>query len=105
MTVAPKILVRVPQVGGPPHIGTLTIGEWSIPCTVGAGGLVQASLKREGDKRTPVGVFPLRYGFFDPAALPDFPRDLAFPFVPLSENMIWEEEGSDYNRMVFSEGG
>lgn len=103
MTCIPKILVRVPRVEGPSSIGTLIIDDWSIPCTIGAEGLIQASFKREGDKRTPVGVFPLRYGFFDPVALPDFPRDLAFPFVPLSDDMIWEEEGLDYNRLVFAD--
>ena len=83
MTSVPKIVVRVSRVADPIHHGRLTIDNWSIPCTVGAGGLIQASFKREGDKCTPIGVFPLRYGFFDPAAVPDFPRDLAFPFVPL----------------------
>ncbi|HZH50943.1 MAG TPA: succinylglutamate desuccinylase/aspartoacylase family protein [Microvirga sp.] len=102
MTNVPKILVRVPRADGPSHVGKLVIDGWSAPCTVGAGGLVQASLKREGDKRTPIGVFPLRYGFFDPVAAPDFPRDLSFPFVPLSDDMIWEEEGSDYNRLVLA---
>jgi L,D-peptidoglycan transpeptidase YkuD (ErfK/YbiS/YcfS/YnhG family)/predicted deacylase len=105
MTSVPKIVVRVPRAPAPSHLGTLVIDDWSTPCTVGSGGLIQASLKREGDKRTPIGVFPLRYGFFDPVTVPDFPRDLAFPFVPLSDDMIWEEEGPDYNRLVFSEGG
>lgn len=104
MTSVPKILIRVPRADGPSHRGRLTIDDWSIPCTVGAGGLIQASLKREGDKCTPIGVFPLRYGFFDPVVLPDFPRDLAFPFVPLSDDMIWEEDGADYNRLVFANG-
>ena len=102
MTYVPKILVRVPRVDGSSHLGKLIIDDWSVPCTVGAGGLIQASFKREGDKRTPIGIFPLRYGLFDPVALPDFPRDLAFPFAPLSDDMIWEEEGTDYNRLVFA---
>jgi L,D-peptidoglycan transpeptidase YkuD (ErfK/YbiS/YcfS/YnhG family)/predicted deacylase len=105
MTCVPKILVRVPRADGPSHLGKLIIDDWSVPCTVGAGGLISASFKREGDERTPIGVFPLRYGFFDAAALPDFPRDLAFPFAPLSDDMIWEEEGPDYNRLVLSERG
>jgi L,D-peptidoglycan transpeptidase YkuD (ErfK/YbiS/YcfS/YnhG family)/predicted deacylase len=105
MTCVPKIIVRVPRADSPSHLGQLTIGDWTLPCTIGAGGLVQASFKREGDKRTPIGIFPLRYGFFDHAALPDFLRDLAFPFVPFSDDMIWEEDGDDYNRLVFSENG
>jgi L,D-peptidoglycan transpeptidase YkuD (ErfK/YbiS/YcfS/YnhG family)/predicted deacylase len=104
MTSIPKIVVRVPDTGGPSHLGSLSIGDWAIPCTVGSGGLIQASFKREGDKCTPIGVFPLRYGFFDSGALPDFPRDLSFPFVPMSHDMIWEEEGADYNRLVFADG-
>ncbi|MCB5176494.1 L,D-transpeptidase family protein [Microvirga lenta] len=102
MTRIPRIYVRAPRSGEAPHLATLTIGDWTIPCTIGSEGLVQASLKREGDKRTPIGVFPLRYGLFDQTTLPDFPRDLAFPFVPLSDDMVWEEEGPDYNRLVFS---
>ncbi len=104
MTRVSTIRVRVPVSDNPSTLGTLSIGDWSIPCTIGAGGLVQASFKREGDKRTPIGIFPLRYGFYDFAVLPDFPRDLAFPFIPLSDDMIWEEDGADYNRLVFSQG-
>lgn len=104
MTRVPTIRVRVIRSNESSHKGVLSIGEWSIPCTVGAAGLVQGSLKREGDKRTPIGIFPLRYGFFDSSVLPDFPHDLAFPFVPLSNDMIWEEDGENYNRLVFAQG-
>ncbi|MGO4571104.1 L,D-transpeptidase family protein [Microvirga sp. 2TAF3] len=105
MAYVPTVRVRVPRSQEAPHIGSLTIDGWTIPCTVGTGGLVQASLKREGDKRTPIGAFPLRYGLYDATVLPDFARDLSFPFVPLSDDMIWEEEGAHYNRLVFSEDG
>ncbi|SED43603.1 L,D-peptidoglycan transpeptidase YkuD, ErfK/YbiS/YcfS/YnhG family [Rhizobiales bacterium GAS188] len=104
MTTIPTIKVRLPRSAAATHLGTLSIGEWSTPCVVGEAGLVQASLKREGDKRTPIGVFPLRYGLFDAVALPDFPRDLAFPFVPAGSAMIWEEDGPHYNRLVLAEG-
>jgi L,D-peptidoglycan transpeptidase YkuD (ErfK/YbiS/YcfS/YnhG family)/predicted deacylase len=102
MARIPTVSVRVSRSGERPSTGILSIGDWNIPCTVGSGGLVQATFKREGDKRTPMGIFPLRYGFFNAAALPDFPRDLAFPFVPLTDEMIWEEGGQDYNRLVFA---
>jgi L,D-peptidoglycan transpeptidase YkuD (ErfK/YbiS/YcfS/YnhG family)/predicted deacylase len=105
MTRLPTIRVRVPATDAPLHAGRLSIGDWQVPCTVGTGGLVVASLKREGDRRTPIGVFPLRYGFFDAAAWPDFPRDVAFPFVPLAPDMIWEEDGPAYNHLVRAEGG
>jgi L,D-peptidoglycan transpeptidase YkuD (ErfK/YbiS/YcfS/YnhG family)/predicted deacylase len=104
MATIPTIKIRVRRTGETSHRGTLSIGDWEAPCVVGEGGLVAASLKREGDKCTPIGVFPLRYGLFDPRAFPDFPRDLAFPFVATSEAMIWEEEGPNYNRLVFVAG-
>ncbi|HEY8564124.1 MAG TPA: succinylglutamate desuccinylase/aspartoacylase family protein [Beijerinckiaceae bacterium] len=104
MARLPTIQVRVPAGASAPHQGTLSIGQWQIPCVIGAGGLIEASLKREGDRRTPIGVFPLRYGFFDAAARPDFPRDLAFPFVPLAPDLIWGEDGPHYNRLVRAEG-
>jgi L,D-peptidoglycan transpeptidase YkuD (ErfK/YbiS/YcfS/YnhG family)/predicted deacylase len=102
MTSVPTIRVRVPLQQEPLHLGTLAIGDWIIPCTIGTGGLIQASLKREGDKCTPIGVFPLRYGFYDATARPDFSSGIAFPFVPFSDDMIWEEDGESYNRLVFS---
>ncbi|MDQ4136353.1 MAG: succinylglutamate desuccinylase/aspartoacylase family protein [Pseudomonadota bacterium] len=104
MARLPTIRVRVAADGAPLHVGLLSIGDWEVPCTVGARGLVPASLKREGDKRTPIGVFPLRYGFVDRATFADFPSDLAFPFVPLAPDMIWEEEGPHYNRLVRADG-
>jgi L,D-peptidoglycan transpeptidase YkuD (ErfK/YbiS/YcfS/YnhG family)/predicted deacylase len=104
MATIPAVKIRVRRAGETSHLGTLSIGDWETPCVVGEGGLVDASRKREGDKRTPIGVFPLRYGLFDPRAVPDFPRDLAFPFVPASEEMIWEEEGPNYNRLVLAAG-
>ncbi|MFI5012327.1 MAG: succinylglutamate desuccinylase/aspartoacylase family protein [Hyphomicrobiales bacterium] len=104
MTTIPTIRVRVPTCDATRHLGTLAIGDWSTECVVGAGGLVEASLKREGDQRTPIGVFPLRYGLFDPRAFPDFPRGLKFPFIPATEAMIWEEVGKDYNRLVLAQG-
>ena len=105
MTTMPTVKIRVPRSGDAPHRGTLSIGAWMMPCVVGERGLVDASRKREGDRCTPIGVFPLRYGLFDPVAMPEFPRDLSFPFVPAAEGMIWEEEGPDYNRLVFAAKG
>jgi L,D-peptidoglycan transpeptidase YkuD (ErfK/YbiS/YcfS/YnhG family) len=104
MTTIPTIAVRIPRSGSNGWAGTLAIGEWSAPCVVGSGGLVAAAEKREGDRKTPIGVFPLRYGLFRPLPALGFLRELRFPFVPLSDGMIWEEDGPDYNRLVFAQG-
>jgi predicted deacylase len=46
----------------------------------------------------------LRYGLFRPKPELGFLESLAFPFVPYSDKMIWEEDGPNYNRLVFAEG-
>ena len=61
-------------------------------------------MKREGDRKTPIGVFPLRYGLFKPLPALRFLESVSFPFVPCSDDMIWEEDGPDYNRLVFADG-
>ncbi|HEU0081774.1 MAG TPA: L,D-transpeptidase family protein [Bradyrhizobium sp.] len=104
MTWIPTISVRVPRTGSAGWRGTLSIKHWSVPCVVGSGGLVATSEKREGDRKTPVGTFPLRYGLFRDLPALRALRDVRFPFVPCSDEMIWEEDGPDYNRLVFAEG-
>jgi L,D-peptidoglycan transpeptidase YkuD (ErfK/YbiS/YcfS/YnhG family)/predicted deacylase len=104
MTSIPTIFVRIPRTDQGTHKGTLAIGDWAVPCVVGTGGLVAALVKREGDRKTPIGVFPLRYGLFKPAPALRFLATVSFPFVPCSDDMIWEEDGPDYNRLVFADG-
>ncbi len=104
MTSIPTISVRIPRTDQAGHRGTLAIGDWAVPCVVGSGGLVAASVKREGDRKTPIGVFPLRYGLFKPIPALRFLQTVSFPFVPCSDDMIWEEDGPDYNRLVFADG-
>jgi L,D-peptidoglycan transpeptidase YkuD (ErfK/YbiS/YcfS/YnhG family)/predicted deacylase len=104
MTSIPTISVRVSRTDQNSHKGTLAIGDWAVPCVVGTGGLVSASVKREGDRKTPIGVFPLRYGLFKPIPALRFLAQVDFPFVPCSDDMIWEEDGPDYNRLVFADG-
>ncbi len=104
MTSIPTISVRISRTDQSAHKGTLAIGDWAVPCVVGTGGLVSASVKREGDRKTPIGVFPLRYGLFKPSPALRFLEAVSFPFVPCSDDMIWEEDGPDYNRLVFADG-
>ena len=103
MTSIPTISVRISRTDSG-HKGTLAIGDWAVPCVAGTGGLVAASVKREGDRKTPIGVFPLRYGLFKPIPALRFLESVSFPFVPCSDDMIWEEDGPDYNRLVYADG-
>ncbi|KAB2675695.1 L,D-transpeptidase family protein [Brucella tritici] len=99
----PTIVVRTGQDQQTPHIGLLTIDEWTVKCAVGRNGLVEPQLKREGDGKTPRGRYPLRYGFYDPAVFGDEPRSFDFPFLPKPENYRWVEDADSpfYNQLVF----
>jgi L,D-peptidoglycan transpeptidase YkuD (ErfK/YbiS/YcfS/YnhG family) len=67
---------------------------------IGANGLAAEGEKREGDKKTPAGLFPLRRAFgrymFCPSRL---------PYVRMSKNDIWIDDPSspDYNTLVKGE--
>lgn len=99
----PTIVVRTGQDPQNPHIGLLTIDDWTVKCAIGRNGLVDAPLKREGDGKTPRGRHPLRYGFYDPEVFGDKPRGFDFPFLPKPENYRWIEDADSpfYNQLVF----
>jgi len=97
------IVVRVGHDPDAPHIGTLTIDDWTVKCAVGRNGLAEPQHKREGDGRTPIGRYPLRYGFYDPDVFGDAPRGFDFPFLPKPANYRWVEDRDSpfYNQLVF----
>lgn len=77
-------------------------GECGVVCknfvaTVGYRGLAPIGTKREGDGRTPVGIYPLRRGLC-------YERDFvsAFPMEQYDENDMWCEDtdSDDYNTFV-----
>lgn len=71
--------------------------EFFARCTIGYGGAVEPAAKREGDGKTPTGVFALRRGlcYVDDLAT-------AFPMEQYDENYMWveEPESADYNTLV-----
>lgn len=71
--------------------------EFFARCTIGYGGTVEPAAKREGDGKTPTGVFALRRGLC-------YVDDLttAFPMEQYDENYMWveEPESADYNILV-----
>ncbi|WP_102224869.1 L,D-transpeptidase family protein [Acidimangrovimonas sediminis] len=101
------ITVRSGADPAAPHLGTLRIGTWEVPCVTGKGGLATPGRKREGDMCTPIGTFPLRYGFYDPAVFGDAPRGFAFPFVEKPAGWFWVEDCDDplYNRLACDPAG
>ncbi len=103
-TIGADLTITVRAGGDPsaPHLGHLSIGDWTTPCVVGRSGIVSPAFKREGDGATPSGRFALRYGFYEPGAFgDDVMSALAFPFKPKPADYDWIEDPSsdDYNRM------
>lgn len=76
----------------------LSVGAVAFPCWLGRAGLTFR--KREGDAKTPIGLWALRPGFFRAGRLPRCKSGL--PLVPLSPAMGWCEApaSGQYNRMV-----
>lgn len=72
----------------------------SAPCAVGAGGVLPAADKREGDQATPLGVWPLRRVLYraDRLSRPQTP----LPVRPIQEDDGWCDAPEDpgYNRPV-----
>ena len=79
---------------------TLRIGAHVFPCAIGKNGVVPYEAGREGDGKTPLGTYKLRYGFYraDRVELPT----TALPFWPLSQDDGWCDAPSDpaYNMPV-----
>lgn len=71
--------------------------EFFARCTVGYGGTVEPAAKREGDGKTPTGVFALRRGLC-------YVDDLttAFPMEKYDAQYIWDEnpESATYNTLL-----
>ena len=69
-----------------------------FPCTVGRGGIVPASEKREGDGATPAGAHRLVGMLYRPDRLAR-PADWALPIGPCD---LWSDDprDEDYNHMV-----
>ena len=80
--------------------GTLTWDQHSVRAALGKGGLITECNKREGDGKSPAGIYPIRYVFYRPDRV-DAP-ETALPVVALTPNDGWcdDPNSSDYNRHV-----
>lgn len=69
-----------------------------FPCTLGRGGIVKASAKREGDGGTPTGTHRITGMLYRPDRIAP-PQPWAVPIGPMD---LWSDdpEDSDYNQMV-----
>lgn len=80
--------------------GLAQFGRWSAPFGWGKGGAIPQELGREGDGKTPLGQYHLRFGFYRADRLPCPPSRLTFH--PLQEADGWCDAPDDpaYNRWI-----
>lgn len=99
------------------NTGFLTLGVWSAPFGFGRDGVIVQNDGREGDAKTPLGTYHLRFGLYRADRLPcpttsltmhalqdddgwcDAPQDPAYNrFVqcpyPASHESLWREDGA-----------
>jgi L,D-peptidoglycan transpeptidase YkuD (ErfK/YbiS/YcfS/YnhG family) len=92
----PIICIRR-SAAGKGRRATLTIGHFTLPCALGAGGI--RAIKREGDNATPRGLMKITGGYCDPRAKR---RTGASWLEPSPTKLGWCDDPSDrnYNRPV-----
>ena len=79
--------------------GWLDLGGRRVRCALGKAGVTPAALKREGDRASPIGVWPIRRVLFRPdRGAPE----TALPTQPLSRDDAWCDDPDDvaYNRPI-----
>jgi L,D-peptidoglycan transpeptidase YkuD (ErfK/YbiS/YcfS/YnhG family) len=91
-------LLRVRRLAANRARGWLTAGPLRIPCALGPAGIVR--MKREGDRGTPAGRFPLRFGYYRPDR--KRPPTGGVTLKPMRRDQGWCEDPASprYNRPV-----
>lgn len=78
----------------------LTVGGQHFDCRIGKAGFIDWALGREGDAKTPVGQYFLRFGLYRGDRLP--PPQSKLPFWEVHKNDGWCDAPADpaYNRFI-----
>lgn len=81
--------------------GRLTLGAFTCACTIGKGGLIAATDKREGDGATPMGAWLVRAALLRSGRIA-VPEGLALPWHWIRPDDGWCDDPADpcYNRPV-----
>lgn len=79
---------------------TLVLNARSLPCALGKAGVIEAADKREGDLKSPLGVWPVRLVYYRPDRLA--PPETSLPMKALGPDDGWCDDPShtDYNKAV-----
>ena len=78
----------------------IRVHDLELPCRIGRGGFVDCAQGREGDEKTPLGTYHLRFGLYRSDRLP-VPRS-GLTFRPLRPDDGWCDAPDDpaYNRFI-----
>jgi L,D-peptidoglycan transpeptidase YkuD (ErfK/YbiS/YcfS/YnhG family) len=78
----------------------LSYGKLDLPCRIGTAGAIAMQDGREGDAKTPLGQYRLRFGLYRADRLPRPRSDLTFR--PLRQDDGWCDAPDDpaYNRFI-----
>jgi len=78
----------------------LTCGALDLPVRIGMAGFIDGEQGKEGDAKTPLGTYHLRWGFYRADHLP--PPKSKLTFRALVKNDGWCDASADpaYNRLV-----
>lgn len=68
------------------NTSVVTLGAWSAPFGFGRSGAVPQSEGREGDAKTPLGLYALRFGLYRADRLP-------CPATPLTMHIMQKDDG------------
>jgi L,D-peptidoglycan transpeptidase YkuD (ErfK/YbiS/YcfS/YnhG family) len=80
--------------------GLLKIGPHVFDCTLGKAGVIAAAGKKEGDGKTPLGVFPLRYLLYRADRIPKPETGLRVEILTPETGWCEDPTHADYNRQI-----
>lgn len=81
--------------------GMIEVDGRPTRCALGKAGVVAAADKREGDNRSPLGLWPIRYVLYRPDVYPDGPRtDLPVKAIAPDDGWCDAPDDPAYNRPV-----
>ncbi|GGZ23768.1 hypothetical protein GCM10011273_06040 [Asticcacaulis endophyticus] len=80
--------------------GEVVLNQHRVRCALGKEGVIAAERKREGDLRSPLGVWPVRFVYYRPDRTPA-PKTV-LPLVALTPDDGWCDDAMDeaYNQPV-----
>ncbi len=81
--------------------GQIRLTDRTVRCALGKAGVIAAADKREGDNKSPIGVWALRYVLYRPDVYPEGPQT-ALPIRAMEPDDGWCDAPNDpaYNRPV-----